>query len=183
MPVSVCILSCIALPVRAMDAPTSPSRWGRFALEHRPVRLLCQACSGWPSFPFGCSWLCLPLCPPGTDTAARTSSPARPAEDCPLAQLSCFTAARSIRSGPPSAGWPGAFPSAACFVSASVRQDLRTWMPRLRQLGWAPSAHSFQLCPLLTAQVELGPDLGCALLSALLCRRSPGYGDSAVASV
>ena len=49
MPVSVCILSCIALPVRAMDAPTSPSRWGRFALEHRPARLLCQACSEWPS--------------------------------------------------------------------------------------------------------------------------------------
>ena len=56
-------------------------------------------------------------------------------------------------------------------------------MPRLRRQGRAPSARSFQLCPLLTAQVELGPDLGCALLSALLYRLSPGYGDSAVASV
>ena len=63
---------------------------------------------GWA--PFGCSWLCLPVCLSGADPAALTSSPARPAEDCPLAQFSCFIAVRSIRSGPPSAGWPGAFP-------------------------------------------------------------------------
>ena len=72
-----CLRSELHLPVQAMDASTSPSRWSRFALEHRSSRLLPDGPppAGWVLF--GCSWLCLPLCPPGTDTAARTFSPGR----------------------------------------------------------------------------------------------------------
>ena len=155
-----------------MDAPTSPSRWGRLVLKHRSARLLARPApdgppppGGWA--PFGCSWLCLPVCLSGADPAALTSSPARPAEDCPLAQFSCFVAVRSIRSGPPSAGWPPPPPSAGwprVRLCPSGPEDMDA-TPSPARLGAFSSR--FLPCPLLTTQVELGPDLGCALLSAL----------------
>ena len=117
-----------ASPVRAMDASTSPSRWGRTSLRASCIALaLARPAStvpppeGWT--PSDCPCAFVPVCPSGTDATAGASSPVRLAEDCP-AYFALFCCARSSHPGPPAS-------RPACSCQLSVHLPL----PRLRQRG------------------------------------------------
>ena len=140
-------------------------------LEHRSARLLCQACSGWPS-----SWrlgsirlqlalsACLPVrCRPGSF-------------DFLSGQAGRGLSASSVlmlRCSQVDSLWPS-FSRLARSFSLSCLLRVRLCPSGPEDMDATPSparlgafSSFFQPCPLLTAQVELGPDLGCALLSAL----------------
>ena len=114
-----------ASPVRAMDASTSPSRWGRTSLRASCITLaLARPAStvpppeGWT--PSDCPCAPVPVCPLGTDAAAGASSPVRLAEDC-LAYFALFCRTRSNHSGPPDPGWALCVPCALGFMFLSAR--------------------------------------------------------------
>ena len=127
-------------------------------LEHRSARLLCQACSGWPSsWRLGPSWLCLPFCPPGTDTAARTSSPARPVPQQPAASSSSDPAPAYLRQAVPATAVTPAPPGPTQPSPSAAPDPVPLSAPAAAGVSGVPSEPCFPHMPARSPTVPPPP--------------------------